>query len=187
MISRSALLSVFIFSLPYSAFGFSDADTLNLPQEVMHRDGVWVSRPKPTEKRLRDVMIVNRIDSVEAYVAWIRRNFCYQRDTGPDAWYDADEMLSRRTGDCEDFAFLHQAFLRLMGFSPKVLAVAQGHGNAHAICVFKKTGRYAWFDNGTLLETRAISFEECSKRISERYHSPVLAELDREKAGRLRA
>ena len=71
-------------------------------------------------------------------------------------------MLQKRRGDCEDYAFLNAAVLRVLGYRPEVLAMG-GLGGNHAICVFKENGRYSWIDNARLKRSKAESILEFTK------------------------
>lgn len=174
------LLTCFTVLQSLPAFAFSEREVVPaLPQQVLRQNGVLVSRPHPVDKRFSDMLFVNRIGSVEQYARWVARNFRYARDAGADAWAAPEEMLARRTGDCEDFAFMHEVFLKRLGVTDvRVLAMSQRSGQ-HAVCVFKYRGAYAWFDNGNVHWSSAASLRPFIRQLSERYHARVIAGLDR--------
>ena len=102
----------------------------------------------------------------------------YKKDGKGDVWSRPNETLGRRYGDCEDYAFLNASVLRILGYEPRVLALEQGIGRNHAICAFKRGGRYLWFDNAELKESRFSSMEEFSEYILAAYRCYYVSEVD---------
>ena len=149
-----------------------------------------VSRPVPTDMAVLDVLKGNNIRSIESYVQWLQGHIEYRVDEALDTWSFPEETLERKYGDCEDYAFLNAAVLRVLGYQPKVLAigmlrVAMGRFlGSHAICVFEKDGKYLWFDNGTLKKTKASSLDEFAKYIFAEYDCSNLSEIDLNTGGR---
>ena len=90
----------------------------------------------------------------------------YRPDVGADTWSLPQETIARRYGDCEDFAFLSENVLRTLGYQPQVIAFKrERRARRHAICIFKKEGRYFYFDNTRLRGTYATSMKQFVKQI----------------------
>jgi len=69
------------------------------------------------------------------------------------------EVLARKQGDCEDFAFLNMAVLRLLGYNPKFLAFTSTR-DGHALCAFSDNGKNYYFNNMKLEEARGATILE---------------------------
>jgi len=109
----------------------------------------------------------------------LKKNVKYRKDDGTDIWSLPDETLTRKYGDCEDFAFLNAAFLRVLGYKPKVMAIIGGiRRTGHAICALRRGDHYLWFDNAELKKIPAVSIEEFTKHIFRRYACLGLFEID---------
>lgn len=138
--------------------------------------GVLVSRPDPVDARIADLLRINDIETLEQYAEWLKNNILYHPDGKIDSWAPALETLSTGKGDCEDFALLTSAVVRVMGYQPKVLIFARGK-QWHAVCVFNQNGRYVWFDNNALKTTDAQTLDEFTAYIVQRYQYPLVLEL----------
>lgn len=149
-------------------------------QEISAKKGVLVSRPKELDEQIRFLIQTNRINSLESLSQWLTLNFSYQNDVGGDNWATPEETLNKRTGDCEDFAFLTNAALKVLGYNPKVI-VLRRNKKAHATCVFQSDGYYCWFDNTELKKTSAQSLEAFVQEMTSRYNLTSMLELDPEK------
>ena len=129
-----------------------------------------VNRPDETDLKILNIINDSGISSVEEYSQWLKENIQYRQDEGADSWAAAEVTLERRYGDCEDFAFLNAAVMRIFGYKPKVLGVVGGLAvPSHAVCVFEKDGEYFWFDNATLKDTYVSSLEEVSGYFFKNY------------------
>ncbi|MFH1798945.1 MAG: transglutaminase-like domain-containing protein [Candidatus Omnitrophota bacterium] len=146
-------------------------------QERFRENSVLVCRPMLVDASILNFITQNRISTVEDYAKWVSKNIIYTKDKVGDEWSSPVETLNRKYGDCEDFAFLHESILRVMGYQPKVLAAGTG-GRNHAICVFMVEGRYMWLDNGNLKTTPASSFIGFATFILQNYRCSYLAELN---------
>ena len=139
-------------------------------QKIQKVGSILVSEPLPIDVDILDIICAQGIESPEDYSRWLKKNIEYKKDEGADTWSEPEETLVRKYGDCEDFAFLNKAFLRVMGYKPEVLAVRRGTtGGNHAICVFKSGGSYLWFDNAKLKRTSASSLKEFGKYLARHY------------------
>ncbi len=140
-------------------------------------DGVFISRPGPAWD-ITNIMKREDIYSVEDYARWLGEHIQYANDGEADEWSSPEATLSRGYGDCEDFAFLTAAFLRVMGYEPKVVGVkSRFMGGGHALCIFKDGDRYCWFDNSNFKESRLSSMEEFTQYLLASYASPALFAL----------
>ncbi|MFH1046491.1 MAG: transglutaminase-like domain-containing protein [Candidatus Omnitrophota bacterium] len=134
-------------------------------QERVSFGSISVLRPLPLDELIRDVMVVNNIASLQDYLGWLQANITYEKDlTHQDRWSAPEETLKAKRGDCEDYAFLNEAVLRVMGLKPQVLALG-GVGGQHAICVFKNNDEFFWIDNAELKTTTARTLEEFARHI----------------------
>jgi len=149
---------------------------LIIGQERFETSGVLVSRPVPLDEKILDLIIFNNIVSLEDYVQWLQENIKYRKEEGGDHWSTPGETLQNKYGDCEDYAFLNQAVLRVAGYQPKVLAAGK-LGRLHAICVFQEGGHYSWIDNTKLRRTQAQSIYEFAKYLFSQYDFYCLVEL----------
>lgn len=183
---------ILFFSVIYFCPGMADTPLLAAPateipitgftigQETSAKNGVLVSRPKQLDEQIRFLIQTNRIASLESLSAWLTMNFSFQDDIGGDNWATPQETLAKRTGDCEDFAFLTRAALKVLGYNPKVI-VLRRNKKAHATCVFQSGGYYCWFDNTELKKTSAQSLNEFVREMTSQYHLTAMLELDPEK------
>lgn len=146
-------------------------------QEIYKTNNVWVVRPVPLDERIVNIVNINRILSLEDYVQWLRENIKYREDGEKDYWSTPKETLQNRFGDCEDYAFLNEAVLRVFGYQPKVLAI-KVRGFDHAICVFEENGYYSWIDNTELKRTETKSISEFSDYLSTQYGCSHLVTLN---------
>jgi len=149
----------------YENEGFNG--TFVLRQQKNSSGAALTAKPAALDMRILNIINDENIRSLEDYSTWLKKNFTYKKDAaGKDDWAIPDETLTRRRGDCEDFAFLNEAVLRIFGYAPQVLGLGGGLTPVnHAICFFKKDSHYLWFDNTTLKTTPAASFEEFSKYV----------------------
>jgi predicted transglutaminase-like cysteine proteinase len=149
-------------------------------RQQRHKAGsIIVARPVPVDLKILNIINTAGIKSFQDYTQWLQKNIQYKKDAKGDEWSLPEQTLARGYGDCEDFAFLNAAFLQLLGYKPKVLAMVGGIKNeGHAICVFNKDGYYFWFDNTRLKKLRASSMKEFAHRILSKYAHLSLYEID---------
>jgi hypothetical protein len=135
------------------------------------------NRPDRLDVRVLNIIVKEHIKSVEDYAVWLRLNIAYRLHEGEDIWTEPGVTIDRRHGDCKDISLLNMAFLRVFGYKPIIFAMARLY-DSHAICVFKKEGRYFWFDNTRLVETPATSFEEFNEYVLKFHRMYFLYEVD---------
>ncbi len=137
-------------------------------QETFQNNGVYVCRPVPIDKKIMDLLSNNNIHSLNDYMKWVADNIDYFKDKNGDEWLSPEETLIRKQGDCEDYAFLNEAVLRVFGYKPEIIAM-QGANGGHAICIFKDRDMYCWIDNSVLKKTKARSLSELQKHLFSVY------------------
>ncbi len=146
-------------------------------QESFETQGVLVARPNPSDVQIFNLMTANNIHSLEDYAQWLKGNIKYQSDGPQDTWATPMELLHKRSGDCEDYAFLNLAVLKILGYQPHFFALGRP-GNFHAICLFKVNDDYVWFDNTELRRTKTKTIIEFAQQIVQNYDYTSLHELD---------
>jgi len=165
-----------LFSNPAIAGDITDA-SFHIRQERQNANGVLVSRPNRMDEYIQNFLNHNNIRELADYSHWTTENLSYQSET-TDSWATPKEMIERKKGDCEDFAFLNSAVLRVLGYQPHILALTYGPHQAHAICAFKFQDRYLWFDNKKLVETRTATLKDLAAELLTTTGSHQLLELD---------
>lgn len=131
--------------------------------------------------------IRGQFDSPEAISKWLRKNIHYEADrTGDDYWQAPYETLEKKSGDCEDYAFLAQALLSEISIQSQVVMVSYKKGiekKGHAMCFFDRGAGYEYFSGSTLNKNRASAIEEIVK---QKYSSWIeVLELDFRRKQRL--
>ena len=99
-----------------------------------------------------------------AVATLLRDEFTFKRDEElfgeTDHWQSPEEFLKRKAGDCEDYALLAQAILRLNGIEAYVVSLFGREGYAHTVCVFKdERGRYNLIDVDKIRYPKTTSLE----------------------------
>ena len=130
-------LTAFLLCLPAIPDVQSDAATMISPGFLSIES---IIRAYPTPKQL---------------AKFLRTEFTFKTDAElfgeTDYWQAPEEFLSRRAGDCEDYALFAQAVLQRQGIEAHVLSLFGEDGYAHTVCVFKQGGRYHVINQGRLL------------------------------------
>jgi len=113
-------------------------------------------------------------DTPEKLSAWLRRNIRYVTDKEKhgvkDHWQTAGETLRDRTGDCDDFAILARAVLRLQGYNAKLLSVTQWVGyrrdlkKSHMVCAVEIEGVY-WHIGNWKMEACGILLSDVADKV----------------------
>jgi len=152
---------------------------LVIRQETYSANGISICRPVPLDMEIWDFINKNNIRSIEDYVDWVQKNIRYEKDKGKDTWAAPQVTLKRKYGDCEDYAFLNAAVLRVLGYQPKVLAM-KGLTGGHAICVFQENGYYFWIDNTEIKKTSTRTIVDFGRYLHDEYGSNRLLVLKQE-------
>lgn len=176
------ILVIALLSLSVHALASDDLNTVYCSQRPIAQqkatvNGVLVSGPSRIDERIWYLLYFNRIETVEDYVSWLRKNVAYVRDEGRDVWSTPQDTLTRRSGDCDDFTFLNAAVLRMMGFEPKTLGIRQAF-RYHAVCAFEKGGHIYWIDNDKLRKTPARSLKGFAGFLFKKYNCSCVTSLD---------
>ena len=173
------LFLMFLFATLAGAQEITPITDLYVASEISHQNGVLVSRPQPLHQEIVDLIDRNKIKSLEDYAKWLKDNIHYQNDGTKDIWSTPEQMLRKKTGDCEDYALLNASVLQVLGYQPHFLALVRNDlRHAHAICTFKYNGYFLWFDNAKLKKTSTASLEQLARDLSEQYHYSTLFEFN---------
>ncbi len=112
-----------------------------------HKEGQvgWAAHFEPADRRL-DVM------RVLATVNTRFNGYRYRRDQGRDQWATPFEFLTKKGGDCEDFATIKRfALVEFFDFDPRrlemVVVTDTKSGNLHAVLVAEGTDGLYVLDN----------------------------------------
>ncbi|MBL7073235.1 MAG: hypothetical protein ISS33_05590 [Candidatus Omnitrophica bacterium] len=182
LICSLTVLLVLLFS---SSAGFAScvgapAGNFVIRQETVRLGSVLVSRPSEIDTHIAGFLSKHNIKTLDEYALWLAKNARYEADVQGDAWASPKETLNRLYGDCEDYAFLNAAVLRVMGYNPKVMVLGSSEEEDHAICAFEKDGNYLWFNNGELERTDAVTMRKFGKHIFKKYACSRILEIDPE-------
>jgi len=123
---------------------------------------------------------INHIQTLEEYTLWLKQNINYAADIGKDDWADPVLTLNKRSGDCEDIAFLNAEVLKYFGYEPNVLAY--GHGKeAHVICLYMQGGKYFIFDNTKYYrDISSPSLKEIFQFLAKEHQAQFMLKLERQ-------
>ena len=150
---------------------------LNISQDKYKKGFSFISRPGILDEKIRNIIVLNSIESIEDYIAWLKSNISYKKDGKVDIWSPPQDTLRKRHGDCEDLAFLSAAFLKVAGFNPQIIGIVKRLNKKHAVCVFKKNGHYYWIDNFRLIKTPARTITELADYFFNSYNCYAVGEL----------
>lgn len=104
--------------------------------------------------------IPGHIKSPEELARWLHNEFTYEFQF-PNHKQTLDETLSRRAGDCEDFALLSQAVLNRIGVKNDIIIVKfRQLSIMHAVCMFKQGAKYSLISNREIVRTHGRSINE---------------------------
>lgn len=159
---KITILIIVLLLIPYICKG-----DITIRQEKVEKNGIVVYQPVSLDMRILDIIVTNNIRTPKEYVKWLNKNIVY-KDDKIEYWQFPEETLKLKSGDCEDFAFLNRAFLRVMGYSPKVLAL-RIREIGHAVCIFKENGYYSYITNTSLKKAKAETMEELLEYLKEKW------------------
>ena len=81
---------------------------------------------------------------------WVNRSIRYQSDNGRDYWAKASETLSKRAGDCEDYAILKMQMLAAAGVRKDDMMLTLARDTLrridHAVLLVKHEGAWVMLD-----------------------------------------
>ena len=172
-ISIAGITIMALFLTVSSVYADNEFRGFNIRQEVSKEKGVMVVKPLAEDKQIVDFIYENKIQSLEDYAQWVQKNISYKKEFGTDIWQDPINFLSKRKGDCEDYALLNMEVLKVVGYQPQFIAL-MGQKKSHAICVFELNGEYYYFDNAVLKKTNTNNIMQFVKDfISQSSYSEV--------------
>ena len=100
--------------------------------------------------------------------AFLKHEFTFERDWDlfgeAEHWQTPQEFLTKRKGDCEDYALLAQGLLVRNGIEAYVFSL-YGEGYAHTVCVFVEEGRYNVINQDRVRYYRTKSLEALASAI----------------------
>jgi predicted transglutaminase-like cysteine proteinase len=132
-------------------------------------------------------IVRSNIKTPEDLEDWMGKNIHYEKEHfGENYFQSPHETLSKRSGDCEDYAFLAQAFLSEIGIQSKVISVAYEEGSekkGHAICVFERGMGYQFFSGSILKTAKTTSIEKLVAQSYPGWYS--ISEIDLRTKSRL--
>lgn len=123
------------------------------------------------------------LTSPEKIARYLWRNFAYEKDQSQfgteEYWQSADQFLSNRKGDCEDFAVLARELLKQSGHKAFIVNI-YGTRYAHTICVFIENGKYQAIDGSELKRINAGNLESLMSTINKDWKRAAIAEISGE-------
>jgi predicted transglutaminase-like cysteine proteinase len=153
------------------------APAFHIRQERTSSQQVLVSRPNPQDLLIASFLRFNNIASLEDYARWLKNNMLFQSQEQDDLWPKPEDILKRKSGDCEDYAILTSSVVQVLGYEPQIMAFIRP-GGAHAVCAFKVDGYYVWLDNDEVKMTNARTLNEFSQHIAAHYKYNQVMEFD---------
>lgn len=99
-------------------------------------------------------LIPAHIQTPEQLVSWFGSSFKYEMVL-PDRPRSYDELMSERTGDCDDFAFLASLFFSQNQTSHQMLIIRfKGLSAAHAVCAWSnENGSFSFVSTKEIYRT----------------------------------
>jgi len=135
--------------------------------------------------KVSDFLKRESINSLKDYALWLSENIKYSSDGIVDSWAVAEETISKRQGDCEDFAFLNKAALEVLGYKPQIIIMKnKGSEGKHAICIFKNAGRYFYFNNAILKKTSTTSVKQFVEYMKAMHATELFSMIDKDDVSR---
>lgn len=106
----------------------------------------------------------------KAIADFLHRHFTFMRDQDLfgeiEYWQAPEEFLTRRAGDCEDYALMARELLVRNGIEAHVFSLFGEEGYAHTVCVFAdERGRYNVMNQDKLRYYRAPTLETLASQM----------------------
>lgn len=99
----------------------------------------------------------------EAIAHYFWKHYSYETDQQQfgkeEYWQSPEEFLQNKKGDCEDFALMQQALLKLNGYASFLVNV-YSLKTAHTVCVFKDQGTYGVIDGTDVKRFDAANIQD---------------------------
>jgi len=103
-----------LFLFPLSAKAQLQGESfrgLKVRQERIYKDGILISRPLSTDRKIVDLIALYRLQNLDDYARWLTKHISYKSDGPTDRWAEPEEMLQK----------LMPVFIRFLGSSPGVV------------------------------------------------------------------
>ena len=136
--------------------------------------------PEPSTSALLD-HLASTYTTPKTIAAFLHKNFTFTRDEElfgeADRWQSPEEFVTRKAGDCEDYALLARTLLRRNGMEAFVFSVFGKEGYAHTVCVFvNHRGRYNVIDVDKLRVLDVKSLEGVASWLAPAWTVGAIAE-----------
>lgn len=136
------------------------------------------AEPQGTEPPL--AALARSCPTPEALAEFLSTHIAFAEDQAlfntADYWQAPEELLSRREGDCEDYALLAHAVFQLQGRESYVLSLYGAEGYAHTVCIFVENGRYNVVNQDRIIRMEAPSLETLAAALCPAWNWGALAE-----------
>jgi predicted transglutaminase-like cysteine proteinase len=146
------------------AYAYTNETQRRTLQKFMNTCSAHINEIRGQPSSVTDFRSYN-LKSPKEISAWLTTHIIYKTDQKvhdvEDYWQSPAETIILESGDCEDFAFLAQAFLDATGISSQVVMIAnKDNRKGHALCVFSRSEGYDCFDGPSLYVMNKESIEE---------------------------
>lgn len=122
------------------------------------------------DRAIANFLKQREIRDIYAWRDWMTHNISYAKDFRGDDWSSPMQTLKRGFGDCEDFAILNCAVLRVLGNTAD-LYVVERWGLTHAVCIFRYeiggTLYWGYTDNDRFVITEQSDFKQFTRQLME--------------------
>ncbi len=123
------------------------------------------------------------LTSPEKIARYLWRNFAYEKDQSQfgteEYWQSADQFLSNRKGDCEDFALLASELLKQSGRTAFIVNI-YGSRYAHTICIYIENGKYNAIDGSDLKRVNADDLKSLISKINPSWTRAAITDISEE-------
>ncbi len=113
-------------------------------------------------------ILLDKVSSPELLEKYMASQFTYVEDRflidDDEYWQGPEEMLTRKKGDCEDYAVFAKAMLEEMGYSACLISL-YWEDDAHTVTVFQRDGYWWFFNVNRLQKSFATSLLELANEI----------------------
>lgn len=125
--------------------------------------------------------LASQLNSPKAVADYLWKHFVFEDDQRlfgrEDYWQTPSEFMSRKKGDCEDFASLAGQILKLQGIESFILNI-YGSRSGHTICVFKQNGRYHAIDGSSFKKYGADTLQQVIEKTNPDWEKAAIVVLN---------
>lgn len=122
------------------------------------------------DRAIADFLKTRDIRDIYTWRDWMAANIRYTKDFGDDDWSAPIATLKRGFGDCEDYAILNRAVLRVLGHTADIYVVERW-GASHAVCLFRYdiggTQYWGYTDNDRFVITEEPDFKKFTRQLMD--------------------